>query len=219
MLATILLSATGISVQVVSTDGLRQLRLADFHAGTGSKAIPGRRSAAEVLLFGTRFDSGTATADEGRPCPIRAFRQPIGRNNVSASESAIRQSRAPSGFNAVSPAFFATLRTPVLVGRVFEDRDGPESNLVAIVNDAFVSQYMRGENPIGRSVQLGRLKDHSAEIVGVVAEIRNDSNPRAGLAQVYVPFEQNLRRGISYPPSREHRQRRGRPDRPYANFV
>src|SRR5437879_8471206 len=34
------------------------------------------------------------------------------------------------------------------------------------------------------------MKDSSAEIVGVVAEIRNDGDPHTGYPQIYVPFAQ-----------------------------
>ena len=61
---------------------------------------------------------------------------------------------------------------------------------MAIVNDAFVSQYLPGKNPIGQSVRLSRMKDRSAEIVGVVAEIREESDPHTGYPQIYVPFAQ-----------------------------
>jgi putative ABC transport system permease protein len=95
-----------------------------------------------------------------------------------------------AGFNAVSPEFFATLRTPVLSGRAFETRDIQDDRLVAIVNDTFVAQYLRGTNPVGQAIVLGRMKDRSAEVVGVVAEIREDSDPQRGYPQVYVPFAQ-----------------------------
>jgi len=113
--------------------------------------------------------------------------------------------RLPSaGFNAVSPEFFSVLRTPVLAGRIFESRDTQDGPLVAIVNDAFVSQYLRGKNPIGQSVRLSRMKDSSAEIVGVVAEIRNDGDPHIGYPQIYVPFAQEPSAGaylLLRPPS------------------
>ena len=99
--------------------------------------------------------------------------------------------RLPSaGFNAVSPEFFGMLRTPVLAGRVFEARDSQDGRLVAVVNEAFVSQYLREKNPIGVPVWLSRMKDRSAEIVGVVAEIREDSDQHTGYPQIYVPFAQ-----------------------------
>ena len=82
------------------------------------------------------------------------------------------------------------LRTPVLAGRAFESQDTQDGQLVAIVNDAFVTQYLKGNDPIGESVWLGRTKGGSAEIVNVVAEIRDDNDPRTGYPQIYVPFAQ-----------------------------
>src|SRR5207249_12145623 len=53
-------------------------------------------------------------------------------------------------------------------------------------------------------VWLSRMKDGSAEIVGVVAEIRNDSDPHTGYPQIYVPFAQEPSAGaylLLRPPS------------------
>ena len=51
--------------------------------------------------------------------------------------------------NRVGPGYFATLATPLLAGRDFDRRDGPESPLVAIVNQSFASKFFEGD-PIGQ---------------------------------------------------------------------
>jgi putative ABC transport system permease protein len=100
--------------------------------------------------------------------------------------------RSPAvGFNAVSPSYFATLRIPLLAGRVFTSADGEPAPLVAVVNDAFVARRLRnGTNPIGQRISLSRLKDREAEIVGVVPEIKEGAASVKGYPQIYVPFAQ-----------------------------
>jgi putative ABC transport system permease protein len=102
--------------------------------------------------------------------------------------------RAPSSasFNAVSPSYFATLRIPLLGGRVFTKSDSAESTtLVAIVSDSFVTRYLRNvPNPIGQRIAISRLQNREAEIVGIVKETREDGFSRKGNAQIYVPFAQ-----------------------------
>jgi predicted permease len=71
----------------------------------------------------------------------------------------------------VAPGFFETLRIPLLAGRTIIDRDMPGSPDVAVVNQAFVNQYLPHENPIGRRIMLGApFAMPGAEIVGVVAD-------------------------------------------------
>ena len=40
-------------------------------------------------------------------------------------------------FNRVSPGYFKTLRTPLVAGREFDERDDASSPVVAIVNESF----------------------------------------------------------------------------------
>src|SRR5580698_709901 len=52
----------------------------------------------------------------------------------------------------VGPNYFRTLRTSVISGREFTEADSPESQLVAVVNQAFVDRYWPGGNAIGKQV-------------------------------------------------------------------
>ena len=76
--------------------------------------------------------------------------------------------------NAISPGLFATLGTPVLGGRDFDDRDvrtGPEAAFRhVIVNDSFARHYFGNRSPIGAMLGFGNRPDTRTEmeIVGVV---------------------------------------------------
>jgi len=52
----------------------------------------------------------------------------------------------------VGPNYFRTLRTSVISGREFTEADTPDSQLVAVVNQAFVDRYWPGESAIGKQV-------------------------------------------------------------------
>ena len=60
-----------------------------------------------------------------------------------------------TNFNMISPDYFRTLNQPLLAGRDFGSRDVKKAAAVAIVNQLFVAQYMRGQNPVGRHFKLG----------------------------------------------------------------
>jgi predicted permease len=66
----------------------------------------------------------------------------------------------------VAPDYLATLRTPLLAGRDFNDSDNGKSDLVTIVNQAFVDRYWPGQQAIGKHVQFA---GKSRTVVGVVA--------------------------------------------------
>src|SRR6266542_34283 len=95
--------------------------------------------------------------------------------------------------NTVTSGFFATLGIRIVAGRDFDERDsipageaGPRS---AIVNQAFVTRYLAGREPLGARICQGAGPDAqpNIEIVGVVADfsyrgLREDSE------QAYFPI-------------------------------
>jgi predicted permease len=52
----------------------------------------------------------------------------------------------------VGPVYFRTLRTALISGREFTEADTLDSQLVAIVNQAFVDRYWPGDDAIGKQV-------------------------------------------------------------------
>jgi putative ABC transport system permease protein len=98
------------------------------------------------------------------------------------------------GWQLASGDYFRALGIPLAAGRLFDRRDGPESATVVIISAAVQRQFFAGENPVGMRVRLG---PDTAEIVGVVGDIR-----RAGLtdqprADMYFPFEHAPQIGIT----------------------
>jgi putative ABC transport system permease protein len=98
--------------------------------------------------------------------------------------------RAPDvGWQVASGGFFRALDIPLVAGRLFDERDGAGGPPVVIVSASIQRTYFGGESAVGRHVRLG---EETAEIVGVVGDIR-----RAGLtdeprADMYLPFEASL---------------------------
>ncbi|HTT62341.1 MAG TPA: ABC transporter permease [Bryobacteraceae bacterium] len=92
----------------------------------------------------------------------------------------------------ITPEFFRVLRIPLLRGRVFTAADSRTSTPVALVSEAFVKMYMRGDDPVGR--HLGGDGDRR-EIVGVVGDIQQksgwgDGAPTAAMPDIYIPATQ-----------------------------
>jgi predicted permease len=91
-------------------------------------------------------------------------------------------------YNEIGPRYFETLRTPVLSGREFDDRDSTQSPRVAIVSRALASRLWADRNAIGQTVLL---KGAPHEVVGVVADVPLYSRTEGLQPFVYVPFWQN----------------------------
>ena len=92
----------------------------------------------------------------------------------------------------VTPDFFETARVPLLRGRVFVETDDSNSQRVVVVNQTFVQQHFKDQEPLGQQIQLdvsGARSEWSA-IIGVVANVKTYSeSPNYG-PQVYESFLQ-----------------------------
>ena len=76
----------------------------------------------------------------------------------------------------ISPAYFSTLRIPILRGREFTDDDRQSTQLVAIVDTVLAHQYWPGQDPIGQQIGFDdRDKGPWYTIVGVTAHARSSS--------------------------------------------
>jgi predicted permease len=101
----------------------------------------------------------------------------------------------------VSPDFFATLKTPLVRGRLWTDDENRRGDFVAVVNETFAQQYFADRNAIGQQVRTDALKNDNAPalitspqsdqwrtILGVVADSRNNGLERPVAAAIYVPY-------------------------------
>jgi len=131
------------------------------------KALPGVKSAGLALystLEGNNWGEGVYV--EGRPAP-----GPEEHNG--------------SSWDRVSPQFFQTVGQPIVRGRGFTDQDTATSQMVAVVNQAFVKKFFPKEDPIGHHFGVFDQKYASNfEIVGIVADAKYN-NPRDPYRPMY----------------------------------
>jgi predicted permease len=86
--------------------------------------------------------------------------------------------------NYIAEDYFRTLRTPVILGREFNDRDTATKAQVVVVNEAFARRYFQGRSPLGK--RIGFKGPKRMEIVGMVKDIRPRSLREEIPAIVYV---------------------------------
>jgi predicted permease len=90
----------------------------------------------------------------------------------------------------VGPNYFRTLRTSVISGREFTAADTVDSQLVAVVNQAFVDRYWPGEDAIGKQVTDGRDR---FTIVGVARNAKYRLLTYPAEPVIYLPIYQAYR--------------------------
>lgn len=86
--------------------------------------------------------------------------------------------------NYIAEDYFGTLRTPVILGREFNDRDTATKAKVVVVNEAFARRYFQGRSPLGKWIEFKGPR--RMEIVGMAKDIRPRSLREEIPATVYV---------------------------------
>jgi putative ABC transport system permease protein len=94
----------------------------------------------------------------------------------------------------ISEQYFDVLNVPVLEGRSLSEQEVFGARKVAIINQTFARQYFGATDPLGKMMKFGFLErvpeKISAwfEIVGVVADQKNQGLQEPASAAAYIPF-------------------------------
>ena len=142
--------------------------------------IPGVISAAGAGTPPLAGALGMGFLIEGRPAP-----PPDANGQPSQTASYI----------AVTANYFATLRTPILEGREFNERDTASAPFVVVINQTMAKRFWPGESAIGKRLRMDYVPDEPLrEVVGVAADIRMSRQQRQIQPAIYVPYLQQTPR-------------------------
>jgi len=144
------------------------------------QSLPGVVSAAGAGTPPLAGALGMGFLIEGRPAPPP---DPNGQPSQTAN------------YIAVTPNYFATLRTPIVQGREFNDRDTAASPFVVVINQTMAKRFWPNENAIGKQIRLDYVPDEPLrEVVGVASDIRMNRQQRELRPSIYVPYLQQTPR-------------------------
>ncbi len=138
------------------------------------KAIPGVEAIAfstGLPLFGT---GDTSFAIEGRP-ELESGKRPQTMQYIT------------------SPDYLRAMGIRLVKGRFFNEHDTQNSQLVAVIDEAFARQQFPNEEPLGQRIAGDKQNDiPAAEIVGVVAHVKHFGvdAPERIQPQLYLAFNQ-----------------------------
>jgi predicted permease len=99
-------------------------------------------------------------------------------------------------FQLCSEGYFPTVGIRMLRGRTLSEADVNDGRKVAVVNQTLVKKYFGQEDPIGRQIKLTMLetvpetpvKNPIFEIIGVVADVKNQGIQEPPNPEVWVPY-------------------------------
>jgi predicted permease len=159
----------GVAVFVVNpgVQGYNDARITELY-----RAILGRLTAIPGVQVATYSDH--LLLGEGWPSSVPVYSSGIGQRNQDSSTE----------IRTVDPNFFATMRIPLRLGRLFTDLDNQVASHVAIANEAFARSFFPNANPIGMHISFGSnpKQIRPVEIVGIVADTKTKKNDIAMVA-------------------------------------
>jgi len=140
--------------------------------------------------FGALPGAGGAAATSSLP----HARQGNFRGVAIEGQPAAEDERATPSVNyvTITPDYFDVLGATLARGRALSARDTADSQPVAVINETAARYYWGGEDPVGSRVRLLAGGDDAPwiEIVGVVADIKNNGLHRNTWPAMYVPLHQ-----------------------------
>jgi predicted permease len=101
-------------------------------------------------------------------------------------------SHGVAGWLNISPAFFDVFRIPLIRGRTFTDRDDGTAPPVVIINQAMARQMWPKGDALNDRLVIGKgtgpeFDDPPRQIIGIVADTRDDALNRDPRSLMYVP--------------------------------
>jgi putative ABC transport system permease protein len=102
-------------------------------------------------------------------------------------------------FGVATDGYFQVLGIPLIRGRIFDERDGPNSPHVAVISESLARDRWKNQDPIGHTIEFGNMDGdlRLLTIVGIVGDVHDyglDLPPRP---TVYVNLFQRPRSAIT----------------------
>jgi putative ABC transport system permease protein len=121
-----------------------------------------------------------------------------GRNTTTSIRDMSRPEPAPGQLQlaqvrVVTPGFFEVMRVPLERGRLLTAQDAVTGTRGVLISEEAARRYWPGEEPLGRTVELGMSFGNGmmgGEVVGIVGDVRHQGVAKEPFPEVYVPYGQ-----------------------------
>ncbi|MGA2574898.1 MAG: ABC transporter permease [Bryobacteraceae bacterium] len=154
----------------------------------------------DTLLARLSAVPGIASVSYGMPGPYQGGSWSSGIRVPGSARTAKEGVQVDE--QAIGPAYFETIGIRPLRGREFDPADFRSTRKIAVVNAAFVREFLPGtQDPAGRVFSFDVSKPEGGEptyIVGLVRDVLHDGLKTSAKPTVYVPFREAE---VSYDPT------------------
>jgi len=105
-----------------------------------------------------------------------------------------RAQKAPLEWSTIRGDYIQAMGGRLVRGRFFSDRDGPDSPLVAIIDETMARRYWPDEDPIGKRFKGFDRRGHDDDwltVIGVVGDMRRHGLEQRLAAHIYEWYKQS----------------------------
>jgi putative ABC transport system permease protein len=163
--------------------------------------LPGEKYATEqsrIILYDTlirqiRSSPGVLSVGASASLPLGYTYHD--RELVSIGQRVFSSIDRPSiTWRPATPGYFTAIGTSLRKGRLFIEQDQAGGPPLAIVNEAFVRDFLPNQEAIGQKIKTDDGRPY--EIIGVLANILNDDLETRTQPEVYVQYAQEAPRSV-----------------------
>jgi putative ABC transport system permease protein len=105
-----------------------------------------------------------------------------------------------AAYRVASAGYFRAMGIPLLRGRLFDERDGPNAPHVALISDSLARTRWPNEDPIGLRIQFGNMDGDIREftVVGIVGDVRHGGLDTPPTPTFYAEYRQRPRSAFNF---------------------
>jgi predicted permease len=118
----------------------------------------------------------------------------LGLRAIDGRAAEPRDQWTPLIWKSVSGDYFQAMGALLLRGRSFSDQDGPNSPLVAVIDENMARRYWPSEDPLGKRLKGQDPRGHNDDwvtVIGVVRNMRRNGLERESVPHVFEWYKQS----------------------------
>ncbi len=141
----------------------------------------------------TRLQAEPGFQDAAIAAPLPILDDSVNLPFVIAGNPPLPQGTTDTAdYVTASPGYFGVMGISLVHGRLFSEDDSATTPPVVVISETLARRYFPHENPLGRQLIFGfpPLGNVAREIVGVVADVHDESLASNPGPMMYVPFAQ-----------------------------
>jgi predicted permease len=110
---------------------------------------------------------------------------------VEGKSATAKDDNPTAYYNVVDPPYFATMRVPLVRGRLLTEQDTEKTPMVAMINEAMAKKLWPNQDPLGKRFSAKGVSGPFLEVVGVTQQGRYNDPIDDTTLFYYQPMAQN----------------------------